>query len=100
MLLHGLNHRPRIALLIEVVGGLAPVGAALAAQLDRLGRRLGHRLTEVARFSETREWSTGTFYSGWFLAQAANREALLAAWARPSLVIGRHLVDSARARAA
>jgi hypothetical protein len=65
-----------------------------------VSRRLGHRLTDVARLSETREWPTGTFYSGWFLAQTANREALLAAWARPSLVIGRHLVDSARARAA
>jgi len=52
----------------------------------RLG--LGSRLAEVARLSETREWSTGTFYSGWFLAEAPDHDALLAAWVRPSLIIG------------
>jgi hypothetical protein len=78
--------------------GSTPTPSALAAG-HRLGtdvylsRRLGlaPNLTEVARLGATREWRTGTFYSGWFLAETPDLDALLAAWTRPSSVIGEML---------
>lgn len=78
--------------------GSTPSPSALAAgrQIGTdvyVSRRLGldSKLTEVARLGATREWSTGTFYSGWFLTETSDLDALLAAWTRPSLVIGEML---------
>ncbi|MCM4079928.1 hypothetical protein [Paractinoplanes hotanensis] len=79
--------------------GSTPTPAALAGgqQLGtdvyvsrRLG--LGARLNQVARLSQVREWTTGTFYSGWFLTETPDLDALLAAWTRPSIVIGERLI--------
>lgn len=79
--------------------GSTPTPAALAAGRPigtdvyvsrRLG--LGARLNQVARLSQVREWPTGTFYSGWFLTESPDLDALRAAWARPSLVIGEKLM--------
>ena len=79
--------------------GLTPTPSALAT-----GRQIGvdvfvsHRqamapnLLEVARLSETRAWPTGTFQSGWFLGETPDADALLAAWTRPSLVLGEMLL--------
>ncbi len=55
----------------------------------RLG--LGPRLTQVNRLSETREWPNGTFYSGWFLTETTDLDALLAAWTRPGLLLAEKL---------
>ncbi len=61
----------------------------------RLG--LGPRLTDVAGLCVTREWPTGTFYSGWFLRETTDLDALLAAWTRPSLILGERLSHTVRA---
>ncbi|MGK5680912.1 hypothetical protein [Actinoplanes sp. URMC 104] len=59
----------------------------------RLG--LGAHLSQAARLSETFDWGTGVFYSGGFLAETPDRDALLAAWTRPSLIIGEQLAARA-----
>ncbi len=61
-----------------------------------LSRRLGlePRLGQVARLSHKLEWATGTFYSGWFLGETANLDALIAAWTRPALIIGERFANA------
>ncbi|MBB4695219.1 hypothetical protein [Paractinoplanes abujensis] len=78
--------------------GSTPTPAALAVgrQLgtdvyvsDRLG--LDPRLTQVNRLSQTLRWPTGSFHSGWFLAETPDLDALLAAWTRPALIMAERL---------
>jgi hypothetical protein len=63
--------------------------AYISRRVEESEPRLSATLSEVAGLGRHSGWARGTFYSGWFLGDPADREGFRSAWTRASTLVGR-----------